>query len=59
MLSKIEMIAIKNLLIDAGFKLSPEEKEEQRNILFDLRRRYKCDNHELHRMFSEQLNQKG
>ena len=53
-LSDHEMQVVENWLVNMGLTLSKEEKAEQANELFQLRVRFKCDNHELHRIYSEQ-----
>ncbi|OQB08307.1 MAG: hypothetical protein BWY21_01338 [Parcubacteria group bacterium ADurb.Bin216] len=55
MLTKDEMQVIENFLIHAGTTIPREEKEEQAILLSNLRKRFKCDNHELHSMYSKQL----
>lgn len=54
-LSRIEIKAIQDVLVDAGSKLSKEELTEACNILATLRYKYSCDNHELHRMYSDEI----
>lgn len=55
MLTKDEMQVIENWLVHAGTNLSAKEKDEQAILLSNLRKRFKCDNHELHSMYSKQL----
>lgn len=59
MLTKDEMQVIENWLVHAGTNLSAKEKDEQALILFKLRKRFKCDNHKLHDMYSQQLKEEN
>lgn len=54
MLKQDEMKAIKAILIDGGI-LPKDELVLAQDILATLRSELRCDNHELHRLYSEQL----
>ena len=55
LLNKVQMKAIEDLLVDAGSKISAEEKQNAANILATLRYELHCDNHHLHALYSKQL----
>lgn len=59
LLSKVQMKTIEDLLVDAGSKISADDRHEAANILATLRYELRCDNHELHRLYALQINQKG
>lgn len=60
MLKPDEIIAIKAILVDGG-SLTNTPKDElvvMVDILATLRSELRCDNHELHKLYSKQLKEK-
>jgi hypothetical protein len=55
MLKQDEMEAIKAVLVDGGTTTPKDELVKKIDILATLRSELRCDNHELHRLYSEQL----
>lgn len=55
LLSKVQMKAIEDLLVDAGSKIQAEERHEAANVLATLRYELHCDNHQLHSLYAKQL----